>query len=41
MLVFSRLYRFHRRCGMTRRHAFHRALTAVMRDFNLTRSNDK
>lgn len=37
MFVLSRLYRFHRRCGLGRRHAIKRALDAVLRDIN-TRS---
>lgn len=38
MFVLVRLYRFHRRCGMSRRHAMRRALAAVLRDLNLNRS---
>ena len=35
MFVLIRLYRFKRRCGMSRRQAFTRALQTVLRDFNL------
>jgi len=37
MLVFLRLYRFHRRSGMTRRRALSRAWDAVVRDIQLTK----
>jgi hypothetical protein len=37
MRVLYRLYRFHRRSGMTRRRALSRAWDAVARDINLTR----
>jgi len=36
MFVLTRLFKFHRRCGMSRRHALRRALAAVLRDLNLT-----
>jgi len=35
MFVLIRLYKFHRRCGMRRTHAFRRALATVLRDINL------
>jgi hypothetical protein len=38
MFVLTRLYRFHRRCGMPRSHALRRAFAAVLRDLNLNRS---
>lgn len=38
MFVLYRLYRFHRRCGMPRRHAFSRALATVLRDLDFNRS---
>lgn len=34
-MVFIRLYRFHRRSGMSVRRAVKRALATVLRDFNL------
>lgn len=35
MFALVRLYKFHRRCGMPRRHAIRRAFAAVLRDINL------
>lgn len=35
MFVFVRVYRFKRRCGLSRRIAFLRALQTVVRDINL------
>ena len=35
VFVFIRVYRFKRRCGLSRRAAFTRALQTVVRDFNL------
>lgn len=35
MFVFLRLYKFKRRCGMSRRQSFTRALQTVLRDLNL------
>jgi hypothetical protein len=35
MFVLTRLYRFYRRCGMTRRRAFVRALDITLRDLRL------
>ena len=35
MFVFVRLFRFHRRSGMSLRHSFRRALATTLRDFHL------
>lgn len=35
MFVLVRLFKFHRRCGMSRSQALRRALAAVLRDLNL------
>lgn len=34
MLILLRIYQFKRRCGMSRRHAFARALASVLRDLH-------
>lgn len=36
MVTFIRLYRFHRRCGMTVSRSAKRALATVLHDMNLT-----
>lgn len=38
MSTLIRLFLFHRRCGIPRRHAMRRALSAVLRDFHANRS---
>lgn len=35
MFIFWRLFKFHRRCSMSRSQALRRALAAVLRDLNL------
>lgn len=37
MFVLIRLYRFHRRCGMARRHALHRAVLTTLSDIHIKR----
>jgi hypothetical protein len=37
MFVLTRLYRFYRRCGMTRRRSLKRAIEVTLRDLSLTR----
>jgi hypothetical protein len=37
VFVLTRLFRFYRRCGMTRRRAFARALDITLRDISITK----
>lgn len=37
VLIFFRLYRFKRRCGMPRRQAFAHALRAVFNDLHINK----